>query len=278
MTATKQRDARSTRAPARQSRLNQKLSSSRTFRGTVGLIVFMVLMEIVTRLAPVDAAFLPPASAALKEAFVILRGDFPAAVAETMFAWSVALASTVAVGVTLGAALGSSDLAYRVSRAVIDFVRTIPSVALIPLFILLWGTGLHMKTLTTLCTAVWPIMFNTIYGVHDVDPIAKDTARSFGLTKLQIARRVVLPSAAPFIATGIRLASSMALLIVITVELLVGGGKGIGGFMVQVQSSGVQTNAVFAATIMTGVLGVLVNSLFSYAESKKFGWQHGRRA
>src|SRR3546814_6830679 len=114
-----------------------------------------------------------------------------------------------------------------------------------------------MKLVIVVFAAVWPIIFNTLYGVHDVDPYAKDMARTFGIGGWGIVRRIVVPSAAPFVMTGIRIASSIALIVVITVELIAGGAEGIGAFISRERAYGDAGSylAVLAATVPAGVLG-----------------------
>ena len=89
----------------------------------------------------------------------------------------------------------------------------IPSVALIPLVSLLLGPGLRMSATLIVYGAIWPVLYNTIAGINDVEPLAKETNRVFGFSRLATIRMVSLPSAAPFIATGIRLASAVAIIL-----------------------------------------------------------------
>ena len=80
--------------------------------------------------------------------------------------------------------IGSSRWVYRAFRVPIEFLRPIPSVALIPLAVLIYGTGLESKVFLAAFASFWPLLIQTIYGVQDVDPVATDTARSFGLGRL----------------------------------------------------------------------------------------------
>ena len=84
------------------------------------------------------------------------------------------------IAIPLGVLFGLSERAYRASRAVVELIRPIPPVALIPLVVLVFGNGLEMKLVIVVFAAVWPILFNTMYGVHDVDKQGKEMARSLG--------------------------------------------------------------------------------------------------
>src|SRR3546814_8976135 len=128
-----------------------------------------------------------------------------------------------------------------------------------------------MKLVIVVFAAVWPIIFNTLYGVHDGDPYAKDMARTFGIGGWGIVRRIVVPSAAPFVMTGIRIASSIALIVVITVELIAGGAEGIGAFISRERAYGDAGSylAVLAATVTAGVLGLVINLAIGWVEDRK---------
>ena len=119
----------------------------------------------------------------------------------------------MAVAVPAGLVLGSVPGVRAATRAMVEFLRPIPSVALIPLVALILGPGLRMNVTLIVYAAIWPVLFNTIYGLDDVDPVARETLRAFGFGRLGVIRRVNLPSASPFIATGIRLASSIAIIL-----------------------------------------------------------------
>ena len=104
----------------------------------------------------------------------------------------------------------------------IEFLRPIPSAALIPLLFLTLGTNLKSEVFLAAFGAFWPLLVQTIYGVRDVDPVALETARSFGLGRLERLYRITLPSAVPYIATGLRISSTVALILAFTAELFMG--------------------------------------------------------
>ena len=118
--------------------------------------------------------------------------------------------------------IGSSRRGYQMLRLPIEFLRPIPSVALIPLAVLVFGTRFPNKLFLVTFACVWPLLFQAIYGVQDVDPVAVDTARAFGFGRFRRLVLIVLPSSAPYIATGLRIASSVALILAVTSELVVG--------------------------------------------------------
>src|SRR5690606_32302270 len=140
---------------------------------------------------------------------LIVDPDFLVDATATVTAWALGLLLTVAVAVPAGLALGALPAVERAVRPLIEFLRPIPSVAIIPLAILLFSDNLHLRLAVILYASSWPVLINSIYGVMDVDPLAKDTLRSFGFGPVSVLLRVSLPSAAPFIATGVRVASGI---------------------------------------------------------------------
>lgn len=243
-------------------------------RGLIGIAVVVVIAEVVTRMGIVNQAFLPPFSEMVVAAGRLLaRPDFLGAVAETLGLWATSLGIVILVGVVLGFVLAMSDLVFRITRSLIELVRPVPAIALIPLLILLFGRGVETTLIVAVYAAVWPVLFNTITGVHDVAPQAKEMARSFRLSGAQTIGRVVVPSAAPFIVIGIRLASTICLISVITVELIA-GGSGMGAFILAMQQAG-GSNVVFVygAVLLTGVLGLLLNAFMELFERRFFAWQ-----
>ena len=246
-------------------------------RGTIGALVLFAVLELLTRAELVNPNYLPPASTIVARTVEIL-GDpaFLRNVLGTLRAWAAGMLVVVVVGVPLGVLLGSSTRVYTATRALIEFLRPIPSVALIPLAILVFGRGPAMKTSLIIYASLWPVLFNTIYGMHGVEPVAIETARSFGLGRLQILRRVSLPSAAPFIYTGIRVATAIALILAISTELIAGGGQGIGTWMLARQVAN-QQQYVYAGTIVAGLLGLVINAVFVAGEKRLFSWHPRQR-
>jgi len=112
-------------------------------------------------------------------------------------------------------------------------------------------------------------------GLDDVDPVAKQTLRAFGFGRFDVIRRVCLPAAAPFIATGIRVASSIALIVSIATGILTGriDGNGIGAFISDANTAG-KINPVLAAALWAGVLGLALNALLLWVERRVLPWHH----
>jgi NitT/TauT family transport system permease protein len=251
--------------------------TQRVARGALGVAGFAVLVELLARSGGVDPEFLPSFSTVLSRLVEpVTGGELLREVAATLGAWLTGLATAVAVGVPLGLVLGSVPRVSVMTRPVIEFLRPIPSVAIIPLAIVLLGGGLTMKTVVIAYAASWPIMINTIYGLQDVDPLAKDTLRSFGFGRLAILGRVSVPSAAPFIMTGVRLASSIALVVAVSAEVLAGGSTGLGVFVMKAASAPDAMELLLAAAIWAGAVGLAANAALTWVERTLFAWHADR--
>jgi ABC-type nitrate/sulfonate/bicarbonate transport system permease component len=242
----------------------------------VAVAVLLGLWEFVVQTGIVSEANIPPASAALGE-LVNQFGDgaFWSAVGATLEGWAGGLGIAIALGIPLGLLIGSSRWAYRALRVPIEFLRPIPSVALIPLAVLIYGQGLQSKIFLAAFASFWPLLIQTIYGVQDVDPVATDTARSFGLGRLERTWRITVPSAVPYIATGIRISSAVALILAVTAELVI-GAAGLGR-EINVARSGGDLNAMYALIVATGLLGWLLNLTATAGERRVLHWHPSQR-
>jgi NitT/TauT family transport system permease protein len=248
-------------------------------RGAVGVLVFLLLAEAAGRLGLISRSSLPLTSSVLARA-VTLPGDtrFLADLGATLEAWAAGLAITVVVAVPLGVVLGSLPGVRVAAMAVVEFLRPIPSVALILLVSLLIGPGLRMMVTLIVYGAIWPVLYNTIAGIDDVDPVTAETHRAFGFSRLEVIWMVALPSAAPFIATGIRLASAVAIILDIAAGYITGriNGPGLGAFIADASTGAGNTTLILAATAWAGVLGLVLDLLLVQAQRRLLRW-HGTR-
>lgn len=248
-------------------------------RGLIGCFALLAIGEILVRVGVVSSAHLPPPSVVVTQVFgLAFNVDFLGHVWATLLAALVGLAIAAVIAIPLGVFLGSIPVAYRASQTIIELMRPIPSIALLPLVLLLFGTGTEMKIALIVYAGVWPMLFNAIYGTHDVDPVAKDTARTFNFSEGRILATVSLPHAAPFIFTGVRLSAALALVLAISAELLAGGRTGIGTWMIQINAIGGRPDLLYAAVLISGLLGLGLNGMLSLIEKRLMPWeQEGAR-
>ena len=251
------------------------MTRARLLRGVVGAAGFLVVGELVIRFGPSGDIFPAPSTVLYEAVRLLADGEFLLGALTTLTNWALGLLIAVLVGVSAGVLLGAVTPMERAVRPLLEFLRPIPSVAIIPLAILLIPADGLMKVSVIVYASVWPILINTLYGMHDVDPLAKDSLRSFGFGRLAVLGRVSLPSAAPFVATGIRIAAGIALIIAVSAELLAGGVAGLGVFVIQA-GSGNRTDLIMAATFWAGAFGLLANLALQAAERRLFHWRRVR--
>ncbi|MFC5831740.1 ABC transporter permease [Nonomuraea insulae] len=243
--------------------------------GAIGVAGFLAAAELAGRIGLIPS-FLPQVSHVLATAAALpLEARFRADVLATLGPCLLGLAIAISIAVPAGLLFGTVPFMERSARPLVEFLRPIPSVALIPLAMFLFPEGHDAKTALVVYTCSWPLLINTMYGLSDVDPLAKETLRGFGFGPLSVVLRVSLPSAAPFIATGVRIAVAVTLIVAVSVELLAPGGGGIGAFQ-SLAGSANRLDRVLAATVWAGAIGLAANLLFTAGERRLFRWHHAR--
>jgi ABC-type nitrate/sulfonate/bicarbonate transport system permease component len=177
-----------------------------------------------------------------------------------------AIAVVVAVGV--GIPLGLNATARRAASPIVEFLRAIPPPALLPLAIVVIGVGNSMKVLLIAFVCLWPILLNTIDGIRGIDPTLNDTARVYGMPRL-----VTLPAAAPQIFAGMRTSLSLAVILMVISEM-VASTNGIGFFVLQSQRS-FAIPEMWSGILLLGILGYVLNLLFTLVERRVLAWHRG---
>jgi len=244
--------------------------------GVLGVGVILVALEILSRTEILPSRDVPPVTTVL----VTLAGQLRAPalwveVLQTLEGWAIGLGIAAALAVPAGMAIGGSHVVYRLVRAVVEFLRPIPSVALIPMAVLVAGTGLTTKVFLVAFASFWPLLVQTIYGVQDADPIARDTARAYRIGWLDQLWLVTVRRTLPYLATGLRLSSSIALILAVTAELVV-GAPGLGNAVNAAQSGG-NYPLMYAVVLVTGTLGVALNAVWRALERRALRWHPSQR-
>jgi ABC-type nitrate/sulfonate/bicarbonate transport system permease component len=250
---------------------------SAKFRGVAGFLVFLALWEVLPTVGVLPARYFPALHEVLGAMLQNLWSDgFWLAVSHTTEAWFVGLAIAFVAAVLVGLVLGSIPVLWRYTESTIEFLRPIPSVALIPLAVLVFGIDIKSALLLIVYAAFWQILIQILYGVKDVDPVALDTARVYGLRRWSRIRYVSWPTALPYAITGFRLGASVALVLAVTAELVI-GNPGI-GHEVALAQSGLAIPEMYSLVITAGIMGVLVNILARAVERKALAWHQSTRA
>ncbi len=208
---------------------------------------------------------------------LVVTGDYWAAVAATLQAWLLGTVIASALAITIGSALAFSDFAARSAASVIEIFKAIPAIAVLPLVILVLGSTMQMKVFLIVFAVFWPLVIQVVYGVRSIDPLSLDTARALGVGGVRRFLVVVLPAAAPFLATGLRVASASALILAVVSELI-GGADGLGRSILLAQNGGVSSYPVMYAYIITaGLIGLALTGAFLLIEAKAMHWHESQR-
>jgi len=240
--------------------------------GLVGLLGFGLLLEVLPRIGVLPAEYFPPTSR-IAGALVdeLGRSAFWQALAGTVTTWLIGLGIAVVAGIVLGIVIGSVPALRAATASTIEFLRPIPSVALLPLAIVLFSAPVRSILLLVVYASFWQVLIQVLHGVTDVDPVARETAASYRLSRWKQARYLVWPTTLPYAMTGIRLAASVALVLTITGELLIGGTKGIGEQIAVAQSS-IAVPSMYALIVVSGLIGLAANLLTRRAERVVLAW------
>lgn len=205
----------------------------------------------------------------------LMNGDISSQIGTTLYVYFRSLFLGAALAILIGILMGTYRPVYNAFKVIIEFMRPIPSVAMIPLAILFFGLGATMRSVVITYAVFWPLLINTLYGVRGIDPQALDVARNFGVTGAEALRRVTLPSALASIATGFRISASIALIVTVTTEL-VAGNSGIGFFISQMEQAN-RLPPMYAAIILTGIMGYFLNWIYFNLEHKIVFWTPAAR-
>lgn len=252
-------------------RRKARASREKQLLGLAGLLVVIGLAELLPRAGVVNPRFLPPISEWISALATRVQGsEFWVALGDTITTWFIGLAIAMVAGTLLGMLLGSIALLRELLTSTIEFLRPIPSVALIPLVVLTLGTGRESTLLLVVYASFWQVLLQVMYGAQDVDPVARDTARSYRFRFFTQGYQVVWPTALPYVVTGFRLAASVALILTITGELII-GTPGLGKLISVAQQSGAVAS-MYGLILVTGILGVLVNLGARAVEKRLLFW------
>ena len=221
-----------------------------------------------------DTFYYPPLTKILEtfnETWVFERVGSDVVPSLLRLAAGYAVAVVIAIGV--GIPLGLNATARRAAAPIVEFLRAIPPPALLPLAIVVVGVGNSMKVLIIAFVCLWPILLNTIDGIRGIDPTLNETTRVYGVRGLTRLRLVTLPAAAPQIFAGMRTSLSLAVIMMVISEM-VASTNGIGFFVLQSQRS-FAIPEMWSGIVLLGILGYLLNLLFTGVERRVLAWHRG---
>lgn len=238
----------------------------------VGPVALFIIWDLVVRFGLIKAILLPTPSAAMLALVTGLAGgplltDFLVTLMRTLQAFLLA----AVVGMPLGVLLGSNEKAYRSVEFLIDFFRSTPSSALIPLFLLIFGVSDINKIAIAAFGSFLIVVFNSAYGVINARKQRVMAAKVMGASRWQIFKDVLIWESLQPSFVGLRSAVSMALVIVIVAEMFIGSDNGLGHRIIDAQQV-LNVKSMYAAILAAGTLGYALNVLFLLLERKIVHW------
>jgi ABC-type nitrate/sulfonate/bicarbonate transport system permease component len=201
--------------------------------------------------------------------------EWPTHVFPSLRNLGVGYAIAVVAGIALGALVGTSRAAARYVEPLIDFFRSIPAVATVPVFIVIFGLEESMRIAAIAVAATWPILLATIQGVRGTDPTLMDTTSVFRVSRARVLWRVRVPGAMPIIFSGLQIGLQIAFVVTIASEFL-GSGFGIGAFTLIATDSFLILDA-WTGVILMGLLGYAINIIFDIVERVSLRWYYGQK-
>lgn len=237
-----------------------------------GPLALLLLWQIAVAANWVNPVLLPSPEATIATLWSsLLDGtmwpDLHATVQRTFYAFVIA----ASIGAPLGVALGSAPAIYRSVEFLVDFFRSTPSSALIPLFMLLLGLSNLNKVAISAFSALLLIVFNSAYGVMNARKTRVLAVKVMGVSRWHVFKDVLLLESLPQTFVGLRTGVSMALVIVIVAEMFIGSDTGLGQRIINAQQV-LNIKGMYAAILLTGILGYALNLLFSLVERRFVHW------
>jgi NitT/TauT family transport system permease protein len=220
-------------------------------------VVIVTVWEVAVRALDVPRFLVPPPSAVLSA----LLGDLAMLAGSTVTTARGALFGfllSAVIGTGSGLVLSLSKTLERGLYPYTLFLQTVPIVAIAPLLVLWFGPGLRAVAVSAFIVSVFPVIANTLSGIRGVDPRLRDLFRLYGATRLDTLFKLDLPFALPSIATGLRVASGLAVIGAIVGEFVAGFAEGRAGLGITVLAAyrQLRTDLLFAAVILASVLGL----------------------
>ncbi|WP_342363879.1 ABC transporter permease [Terrarubrum flagellatum] len=200
---------------------------------------------------------------------IVVDGSMLAATRDTLIAAGTGLVLGGVIGLALGVLLGLVKQLDRLLEVTIEAIRPIPSVAVLPIAMLVFGFGYRMEIAIVAFSCLWPIMILTRAAMSGIEPRLMEVSRTLRLSAWDRVRKIILPAALPRIMVAFRLAAAIALVVAVTVEI---AANPLGlGYGILVAQQGLQPAAMLAYLVWIGLVGWGLNTLLSMAQRRLFG-------
>lgn len=243
-------------------------------KGMIVPLLALLILEALYRAKIASALYFPSVIGILKTfCQLTAAGVLPAEVMASLSRMGLGFALAFAITLPLGVLMGISRRAYYFFEPIIELLRPIPPPLIVPIAIVFMGVGDSMKIVIVAFTCCFPMLTNTIDGVRSVHPLLIATARCFGLSRIQIIRKVIVRSALPQIVSGLRASLPVALIVTVFTEMI-GGGDGIGRYIIKMQRT-LSVREMYVGILALGIVGILLNKVFIIMDKRMLAWYSG---
>ncbi len=238
--------------------------------------IIFIIWEAGVRLGWINGNIMPAPSATLSALVDLAKAgylwrDIAASVLRVTVGFSLAAFAAISLGLALGIWRGAADYILPV----VELIRPISVLAWIPLAILWFGLGDHSAWFIIFLGSFFPIFTNTYLGARSVAPIHLQVAQCFGASRWLFLRRVMFPTALPYIIAGLRVGLGVGWTCVIAAELIA-ATSGL-GYMIQLARTMIETEKVMAGMIVIGIIGFIMNSGMLWLERRFIRWTPDHR-
>jgi ABC-type nitrate/sulfonate/bicarbonate transport system permease component len=241
------------------------------------LVVALLLLFWQLYAKSAQELFLPTFDSAASATWHLLtRSTLTSDVLPSVGRFAAGYAIGCAIGVAIGTPLGYLRELDPWVRPVLEFLRALPAAAILPLALLLLGTGGGMRVTVIAFGTCWPVLLNAVDGARDVDPVLIETGKINGLGRYAVLRRIVLPASLPQIFAGLRTALGIALIVMVLSEMY-GASSGLGYFILTAQRR-FEVPETYGGVLVLGIIGWLFSVLFARLERRALAWHYGRLA
>jgi NitT/TauT family transport system permease protein len=242
------------------------------FQGFSGILVFFLLWEFAPRFGWIDIEFFPPFSAVIRSLVEFtLSGELFLHGGVSLYRAGLGFAIASGIAVPLAFVIGWFPIIRNLLNPILQTFRQLPTLALFPVLMLLFGIGEVSKIAIIAKSCFWPIFLNTASAVIDVDPLLVKSAKSMCLRPFGMFRQIVLPSIFPSMFTGFRMSATTAILMLVAAEMM-GANAGL-GYIIYFAEEHTQIPLMYGAIFLFILLGLGTHYGLTYFEKKINCWK-----
>jgi NitT/TauT family transport system permease protein len=242
------------------------------FLSLISPIFLLGLWQFGASVGWIDTRFFPSPAAIFEEAYaMILSGELWMHCSISLQRIVIGYVIGAVPGVLIGLAMGLFGPVRAIIQPLVDATFPIPKIAVLPLFIMVFGLGEQSKYAIIATAVIYLVLINTVAGVRNIDKIYLDVGKNFGASNWMMFTDVALPGALPLVVAGLKLGMGIALLVIVSAEF-VGARSGI-GYLIWTSWQTLVVENMFVGIIVVTILGVLTTFLLHECERLLVPWR-----